>query len=144
MIRHVQDMEVVRIPNMLGGKLYVDGQVFMKPEESMGAGSFFGRATMPPGGSFGFHEQKCRPSGDMEIYYIIKGRGRAYEGDRVEEIGPGDVFLCPNGLWNGLENIGDTDLEFLSILLYKNPRDETSWGGYDYTGKNRPEETENE
>ena len=41
----------------------------------------------------------------------------------LEELGPGDFFFCPNGLWNGLENIGDTDLEFLSILLYKNPRD---------------------
>ncbi len=133
MIRHTEDMEMVRIPNMLGGKRYVDGQIFLKPEESMGAGAFFGKAIMPPGGSFGFHEQKCRPAGDMEIYYVISGKGLAYEDDRVEEIGPGDLFFCPNGLWNGLENHGDEDLVFLSILLYKNPRDETSWGGYDYS-----------
>ncbi len=123
MIRHAADMPTVRIPNMLGGKLYVDGQRFLEADESMGAGAFFGRATMPPGGSFGFHIQKCRPAGDMELYYIISGRALAYEENRVEELGPGDFFFCPNGLWNGMENIGDTDLEFLSILLYKNPRD---------------------
>ena len=60
MIRHADEMPTVRIPNMLGGKLYVDGQRFLEADESMGAGAFFGRATMPPGGSFGFHIQKCR------------------------------------------------------------------------------------
>jgi mannose-6-phosphate isomerase-like protein (cupin superfamily) len=97
--------------------------MIFQADESMGAGAFFGRTTMPPGGSFGFHIQKCRPSGDMEIYYIISGKALAYEEDKVEELGPGDCFFCPNGLWNGMENIGDTGLEFLSILLYKNSKD---------------------
>ena len=86
MIRHAKDMPVVRIPNMLGGKRYVDGQRFLEADESMGAGAFFGRATMPPGGSFGFHIQKCRPAGDMELYYIISGRALAYEEDKEQKL----------------------------------------------------------
>ena len=129
MIRHAKDMEIEEISNMLGGRKFCNGYVVLTPAEMQGARAFFGRAIMPPGGSFGFHEQNCRPEGDMEVYYILSGKAMAYEEDHVEELGPGDVFLCPNGLWNGLKNHGDEDLWFLSILLHRNPAHDPAEAG---------------
>ncbi len=121
MIIRGKDIPVPHYANMLGGRKYVDGQRYLEESLSMGAIPFFGRATMPPGGSFGFHIQKCRPRGDMEIYYIIKGKALAYDDNETAELGPGDMLFCPNGMWNGMENIGDEELEFISILVYANP-----------------------
>lgn len=122
MIRRISEMRTKHYDSMLGGNLYVDAHVLLESEKAMGAGSFFGRASMPPGASIGYHEQKCNPEGDYEIYYIISGKALVcYDGEEAV-LGLGDLMLCPNGTWNGMKNVGDTDLEFLAMILRRNDK----------------------
>lgn len=122
MIKRIRDMRTKHYDNMLGGEQYVDARVFLESEEVLGAGSFFGHASMPPGASIGYHEQKCNPEGDFEIYYIISGKALVCCDGEEAELGPGELILCPNGIWNGMKNIGNTDLEFLAMIMHKNKK----------------------
>jgi mannose-6-phosphate isomerase-like protein (cupin superfamily) len=120
MIKRMSEVRTKHYDGMLGGDLYVDAHIMLETEELMGAGSFFARASMPPGASIGYHEQKCNPEGDYEIYYIISGKALVCCDGEESVLGPGDLVLCPNSMWNGMTNIGDTDLVFLAIILHKN------------------------
>ena len=87
-IKHSGSMPTKHYDHNCGGKLYVDAERFLEPEDVLFAGSFFGRVTMPPGSSIGYHEQNCTPAGDFEIYYIISGKYLATFNGKEEELGP--------------------------------------------------------
>jgi mannose-6-phosphate isomerase-like protein (cupin superfamily) len=56
---------------------------------------------------------------DEEFYYIISGEGKVID-DGVEKIvGPGDLVYTGSGHTHSLENIGDTPLRFLAIIVDK-------------------------
>ena len=116
-IKHSGSMPTKHYDHNCGGKLYVDAERFLEPEDVLFAGSFFGRVTMPPGSSIGYHEQNCTPAGDFEIYYIISGKYLATFNGKEEELGPGDVMICMNGDWNGMENIGEEEGVCLAMIL---------------------------
>lgn len=117
MIRHLKDMPTKHYENNCGGKLYVDAARFIEADEAMHAGSFWGRVTMVPGSSVGYHEQKCNPAGDLELYYVIEGNMLATLNGETSPMGPGDIMVCYNGDWNGLENVGDTNATVLAMIF---------------------------
>ena len=117
MIKHLKDMPVKRYEHNCGGKLYVDAARFLEADEAMHAGSFWGRVTMIPGSSIGYHEQKCNPAGDLELYYIIEGKLLANLNGEESMLAPGDIMVCYNGDWNGMENVGDTDAIVLAMIF---------------------------
>jgi len=51
-----------------------------------------------------------------EIYYIVAGKGTMYIGEEIEEVGPRDTIYIPPNAVQCIENIGDTELEFLAIV----------------------------
>lgn len=121
MIKHLKDMPGKHYNHNCGGKLYVDAVRFLEADEAMQAGSFFGRVTMVPGSSIGYHEQNCNPAGDLEIYYIVEGKLQSKLNGQEDILGPGDVLVCYNGDWNGMENIGDTDATVLA-MIFRSPK----------------------
>ncbi len=113
MIKKEAELIKKHYENIRDGKLHVDAVCFLNAEDSYGAGSFFGKATIPPGGSIGYHQHK----GETEIYYILKGKAKVFDNDMEHILEAGDMMQCKDGDGHGIENVGDCDLEFLAIIL---------------------------
>lgn len=51
-----------------------------------------------------------------ELYIIEKGCGRAFVGDQVVDVKPGDIVLIPAGVRQYIQNLGEERLEFLCVV----------------------------
>ena len=69
-------------------------------------------ATLPPKKTSLPHRFKTA----SEVYYILKGEGMMYIDDEAERVGPGDTIYIPPQAVQSIENIGDSNLEFLCIV----------------------------
>jgi mannose-6-phosphate isomerase-like protein (cupin superfamily) len=86
--------------------------------ESEGVGSsklMLVHATLKPGkdpGGFGTH-----PAPYDEAYYILSGIGKMEFGDddQAYEVGPNTAIFIPADIPHKITNIGDVDLEFLTV-----------------------------
>ena len=107
-------------PNLKGGKGTVRLIHFLEPENAWGTGRLFGISVIPPGGSIGYHQHV----GDFEQYYILKGTARVVHNGAEDCLGPGDAMLCREGDAHSIENTGQTDLEYIAIILYTNQKNE--------------------
>ncbi|MFW9793619.1 MAG: cupin domain-containing protein [Candidatus Thorarchaeota archaeon] len=69
-------------------------------------------ATLPPKRTSLPHRFKTA----SEVYYILKGEGMMHIDGEAERVGPGDtVYIPPKGV-QYIENIGESNLEFLCIV----------------------------
>ncbi|MDR2800417.1 MAG: cupin domain-containing protein [Desulfovibrio sp.] len=114
MIQKHDELKVVVSHELRGGKGEVTQEHFLDEQKANGAGRLFCKTVLPPGASIGVHQH----AGDCEVYYMLKGKALLTDNGNPAEIGPGDVNFCQDGGTHGIENIGDTDLEFIAIILY--------------------------
>ena len=114
MIKRNADLSIKPEPNLKGGKGTVRIVNILENEEMNGLGRLFAVSIIPPGGSIGQHTHE----GDFETYYILKGRAKINDNGNVAELGPGDMTQCGDGQFHSIENSGDTDLEYLAVILY--------------------------
>lgn len=114
MIQKASQLRRSNEPNLKGGKDTVRLIHFLEPENACGTGRLFGVSIIPPGGSVGYHQHV----GDFEQYYILKGTARVVHNGVEDRLGPGDAMLCREGESHSIENIGETDLEYIAIILY--------------------------
>lgn len=56
---------------------------------------------------------------DEEFYYIISGQGSVIDDGMVKKVSAGDLVYTGSGHSHSLENIGDTKLKFLAIIVEK-------------------------
>lgn len=113
MIKKKADVEVVDLEGFQGGKGIVNLKKFVVDEDIYSKGRFFAYSTLHVGCSLGYHKH----TGEFEIYYFLKGKARGNDNGTMVELEPGDVFICREGCSHGLENVGDCDLEYISIIL---------------------------
>lgn len=52
----------------------------------------------------------------VEVYYIMEGRGLMHVGEETAEVGPGDAVYIPAGASQWIENRGETDLVFIAVV----------------------------
>ena len=108
--------EPIILENANGGKGRIIIEPILTEEEMGGKCRLYARATFPVGSSMGIHTHH----GDGESYYILEGKG-LYTGDgETREVGPGDSTFTPDGHSHGIENIGDTDLVIMALIIYNN------------------------
>jgi mannose-6-phosphate isomerase-like protein (cupin superfamily) len=100
--------------NLKGGKGTLEIINFLEKEESCGTGRLFAVSIIPPGCSIGYHKHQ----GDFETYYFLKGKAKVVDEGKEDILGPGDCMVCYDGRSHGIENIGDTNLEYIAIILY--------------------------
>jgi quercetin dioxygenase-like cupin family protein len=55
-------------------------------------------------------------TGDCEIIYILSGKGKVLVEGGAETLLPGDAHYCPEGSAHALQNDGDEDLCFFSVI----------------------------
>lgn len=87
---------------------------FMNEQESYEAGDFFGICTMDPGNKTKYHTHEK----EYEVYHILSGHAKYYQDGKEYDLMPGDTSLCPLGSWHSIENIGDSELKFVALMLF--------------------------
>lgn len=116
MIRQAQEMRTENIQEMRGGKGEVKVIHILEREEFHNKGRLFAHNILKPGTSIGMHPH----IGDFEAYYVIKGEGLFYEEEGVKKaIKAGDLGLIEVGKSHAIENTGNTDLEFIALVLFE-------------------------
>jgi mannose-6-phosphate isomerase-like protein (cupin superfamily) len=69
-------------------------------------------ATLPPKKTSLPHRFKTA----SEVYYVLKGDGMMHIDDETKSVGSGDTIYIPPKAVQFIENIGESDLEFLCIV----------------------------
>ena len=114
MVIRKDNIPVSKKENWCGGKGELYWHHFLVKEDSEGAGRLFALSVLPPGASIGSHTH----TGDMEVYYILRGRALCSDNGEMTELSEGDVIITPNGEAHSIENIGTEDLYYLSLILF--------------------------
>jgi mannose-6-phosphate isomerase-like protein (cupin superfamily) len=74
----------------------------------------FAKITLKKGCSIGFHTH----TGEAETYYIISGRGKAYDDQGIEIIlDPGDGMYTGFGAGHSIKNTEEEELIFIALIL---------------------------
>ena len=81
-------------------------------EESVAKRISLNHFTLKPGKDIGGGKHPCPYE---EIYYILRGQGSLTIGDKTCEVGPDTIAYIPCEEFHKLENIGNIDLEILTI-----------------------------
>lgn len=114
MILKASDMKVAVNNEFLGGKGTLTNTHFLNNEDTCGAGRLFVKSMLTPGSSIGYHTHK----GDFENYYILTGKALVNDNGVEHILEPGDSILCKNGESHSIENVGDTDLEYIALIIF--------------------------
>ena len=90
-------------------------RILLGTDEMYGKGRLFNHVVLHPGCTLGWHVH----DGDSETYYILRGEGEYSDNGTLTTIGAGDVTFVGSGEGHSIRNIGESDLEFIALILYK-------------------------
>ena len=115
MIRTPQEMTIDQRAQMRGGTGTVTIEHLLNQSDfSPGANCrLCAKLTLPPGASIGPHEHLT----EDEVYYITAGEGLLDDGETQTRVTVGDAILTGNGASHSIANTGETDLEFLAVIV---------------------------
>ena len=100
--------------NMRGGDGTVEITHFASAEELNEKGRLFGKITLKPGCSIGYHVHEK----DSELFYLMKGEA-VYNDNGVEStVNAGDVMICPAGQGHAIANKSGEDVELCAVIVY--------------------------
>jgi len=119
MIKRKSEIEAKVISNPSGGAGNITILNFLTEQEVRGAGRAFAKVVIEPGVCGVNHTHE----GDMEAYYILKGRGIISEDGVETALEEGDCHICPDGHAHFMKNVGDEPLEFFAVILYTRQKD---------------------
>ena len=115
MIKRSNEIQPTVLQNFKDGKGEVSMYHFLNEKEANGAGRLFVKTVIQPGeNSIGKHTHE----GDMEVYYILKGKALINDNGTEVVLEAGDANICFEGEYHSIENIGDDVLEYIAIILY--------------------------
>lgn len=103
------------IEKRFGGKGHLISDSILTANETSGGCRMYSEITLEPGCSLGVHPH----NGETETYFILSGKGLYNDNGKEYEVSSGDVLFCGDGESHALENIGDTDLKFVALILEK-------------------------
>ena len=98
---------------MAGGKGHVLIEHLLNDEQLNGKCRMYAHVRLEPGCTLGVHPHH----GETETYYILSGEGLYYDNDQSYPVKAGDVTFCADGGTHGLDNTGDTNLEFMALII---------------------------
>ena len=115
MIRRKEECAIEYREHMRGGDGTVQITNFITgPQELNEKGRLFGKITLQPGCSIGFHVHEK----DAELFYILKGEGVYSDNGEEKTVTAGDVTICPAGTGHGIANRSDEVLELVAVIVY--------------------------
>lgn len=84
----------------------------LTPEQMHEKNRLFARILLKPGARAPYHQHK----GDCEAYYILSGVGQANDNGVISQVKAGDIIFTDSGESHSIENIGDSDLEYIALI----------------------------
>ena len=115
MIKRKAEIEGKVLTNFKDGVGDVTMYHFLTEQEARGTGRLFVKTVIEqPGNSIGTHKHE----GDMEAYYILKGKALVSDNGTDVTLEPGDCNVCPDGQSHSIKNVGDGPLEYMAVILY--------------------------
>lgn len=103
------------IEKRFGGKGHLISDSILTQDEMSGGCRMYSEITLEKDCSLGYHPH----NGETETYFILEGRGLYNDNGREYEVSAGDVLFCDDGEGHALENIGESDLKFVALILEK-------------------------
>ena len=119
MIKRASEIESKVLTNFKDGIGHVTMHHFLTEQEAKGTGRLFVKGAIEPGNSVGLHKHE----GDMEAYYILKGKALVSDNGTDVVLEAGDCNVCPDGQSHSLKNVGEDTLEYIAIILYTRQKD---------------------
>ena len=119
MIKRNTEIESRVLTNFKDGIGSVTMFHFLSEKEAVGTGRLFVKTVIEPGNSIGVHKHE----GDMEVYYILKGKALVSDNGTDVILEAGDCNVCPDGQSHSIQNVGDENLEYIALILYTKQRD---------------------
>lgn len=105
--------KVIPFENRFGGKGTGELHVVMEGGDLGGRAEAFISFVLHPGSSIGHHQH----TGDMEIYYVLKGEGIFTHNGIPQPIHAGQAGSMNPGDWHGIENTGTEDMIISAVVL---------------------------
>jgi mannose-6-phosphate isomerase-like protein (cupin superfamily) len=91
----------------------VEIRLICSPEEMNHRARLCGVIHIDPGCSIGLH----RHAGEDEYFYVFQGKALVMDGDVPEYLGPGDAHVLRDGGSHSIENVGETPLDVMAVIL---------------------------
>lgn len=113
MIRKASEMETEVRHEMRGGKGDVKFFHAFKGNEITAPCRVCATLVLEPGCSIGEHAH----NGEDEVYYIISGTGRLWDGTQETVVTAGDAVLTGNRESHSIENIGNDTLKIFAVVV---------------------------
>lgn len=113
MIKRKSDINIRTVKEAQGGKGEIYFHDWLTKDEAYNLGRVFSKLVIPSGSSIGVHQHV----GEFEAFYVLSGQATVTDGSDVVELYPGDMNLCREGDFHGVENRGKEDLVLLALIM---------------------------
>ena len=113
MVRRSNEMETEVRHEMRGGKGDVGFFHAFKGGEMTSPCRVCATLVLEPGCSIGEHAHV----GEDEVYLILSGTGRLFDGKEYTTVTAGDAVLTGNGESHSIENIGEDTLKIFAVVV---------------------------
>ena len=114
MIRKAEECKVEYREKMREGNGTVQITNFCDAAELNDKGRLFGKITLNPGCSIGYHVHE----NDTELFYLMKGEALYNDNGTECILHAGDVMVCPAGTGHAVANNGQEDVELCAVIVY--------------------------
>ena len=114
MIREAKDCKIEYREHMRDGEGTVEITNLATPSELNDKGRLFGKITLNPGCSIGYHIHET----DSEIFYVMKGTAEYNDNGETKTVTAGDVTICPAGTGHSVSNNTDEVVELIAAIIY--------------------------
>lgn len=85
----------------------------LEEEQMHGEAKVFARIALRPGSMAPQHKHE----GSFEAFYILAGHGEVNDNGVMAEVTVGDVVFTDDGESHSIRNIGQTDLEYIALVI---------------------------
>ena len=113
MIKRKEDVNVRCVSKAQGGNGEIYFHDWLTKDEACGLGRVFAKLVIPTGSSIGVHQH----IGEFEAFYVLSGQATVTDGSDIFVLNPGDMNLCREGDFHGVENCGEEDLVLMALIM---------------------------
>jgi len=115
MIKQAEQLRREVVAKLQGGEGQVHMTHLQEEKVSPGKVKLYAKCVIPPGASIGRHQHV----GTSETYYILAGEATVEDNGVKAVLRPGDMIFTDDGDFHSIQSSGGTDLEYITLILYK-------------------------
>lgn len=115
MRKQKSEIQPVILESMKGGKKYVRKYSSIGEDDFTSNADVVAQLVLIPGASIGYHEHV----GNEEVITVLSGTGHCVDDGEEYDLAPGDVTICREHHFHGIENTSETENLVLMAVVIK-------------------------